>query len=486
MNERRRLFDRDFNEKWEEISNSVDNSDIYVYNNEMDFLPVIDFEKDKEIKRKYILRFLVIPVIYKNKKGIITCSPFNRVPSFISKEFSDFIIIAKKSVCEKITFKYLASKNKLKREEKETPLTFISKMLVKMEKLKASDLTLSWTSEKVIAKYTVGDQNLKNENDFLDLDFSEKIRVALVNLAHERPSNDLIDGKIITMLLGEEKEYRLSVIKTVVGYAIVLRSYQKFNKELKVKDLGYTDTAFSILNEIISDNSHGLFLICGPTGSGKTTTIYTILQEMYEKEDLKIKTAEDPVEIQIDGIDQCNINRHGLLEHQITYTKILSKYMRQKPDVIMIGEIRDSEVAKSCVESALTGHLTISTLHTADVESTISRLVNSLNIAYDEIEDSVVGILNQKLVKKLCDCKEIDSENNGFKAHKDGCSKCLKMGTPGYFGDILASEIVKMKLGIKNYKPENYEKFYSYKDCAKDLFDSGSIDKRTKTYIEKL
>ncbi len=484
MKERRSISDRDFEGKWSNLASIVGRENIYIHSSDMIFEVIRDFEKDPTIKKKYIIQFLVIPVIYNGKKGVITFDPFARVPLFLMKEYSSFIILADKKYCSNLALNSFSSSNKLEISKGESPLNFIIKMITKMEQLRASDLTLSWTSSNVILKYTVSNKNLYEENDYIDVEFSEKIRVALVNLSHERPSEGFIDGKLNIQILGKKKEYRLSVVQTVVGYSIVLRSYQKFNKEMKISDLGYTQKAYSILEEIIYQNSHGLFLICGPTGSGKTTTIYTILQELYMKKDLKIKTAEDPVEIQIDGIDQCNINTHGSEEYKITYQKILSKYMRQKPDAIMIGEIRDKTVAKACVEASLTGHLTVSTLHTSNVESTFSRLINSLDISYDQIEDSLIGILNQKLVKKLCDCKI--KKGDGYIANPNGCDKCKRTGNIGYDGEVLASEIVKLKIGIESYKSENYEKFYTFSECADDLYNSGTIDKTTKTYIENL
>jgi len=484
MKERRKHFERELGTDWDNLNKYVKKIDIYkgLENYEV----INNFNEMSEIKKKYILQFSITPIKNKktNESGVICQDPFMRVPSFIYNEFSNFVLIASKDQCAEISIQNFSNKGKLIPEEKETPSSFINRMIVKMERLHASDLSISWNSKNAVIKYSIGKRNLKEEEDIISHEFAEKVRVSLVNLAYERPSEKMIDGKFSIRISGELKEYRLSSIETIAGNSISIRSYQKFDKNLLITDLGFTDRALKILSEIITDNKHGLFLVCGPTGSGKTTTLYTILQQLYNEKYLNIKTAEDPVEIQIDGIDQCSVNEHGLEEHKVTYTKLISKFMRQNPDLIMIGEIRDSNVANAAINAALTGHFTFSTLHTGNVESTFSRLINALNVGVDKIEDSMVGILNQKLVKKLCTCKK---ETNGvFIANNIGCEKCNHYGTPGYYGEVVATEIVSLKRTIENYKKENYKDFYSFKDCAEDLYKNGIIDKETKTMVSNL
>jgi len=475
---RRRDNIRQDNEIWIKLSDRV-NIDKVSHIDNINIEDIEDFSKFTDSKYNYFIQYSVLPL--KNNTYVLD-SIYTRVPKFIL-ETNPNIYIWEKDKINKLLETKIKENSKLTFSKDTKSLEAIKKILSKMESLSASDLTISWRRDKVVISYAIFGRNVKEKEDFIDIEFAEKLRMSLINISYENPSSKLVDGKFSIYIFNEIKEFRLSVVKTIAGYSIVIRSYQKFKSDMTLKNLNYMEKPRSIISNIIEDNSYGIFLVTGPTGSGKTTTIYTILNEQFKKNNFKIKTAEDPVEIEIDGIDQCQINEKGDKENHITYTNLLRSFMRQRPDIIAIGEIRDSEVAKVTIEAALTGHKVISTLHTNNIGATITRLTENLNISLDRIEDSLSGILSQRLVDKLCSCK-IKSNEGGFIANESGCEICNKNSLPGYNGQIPAVEVASLKKDTKNYLQENFLEYYSYVDSAEDLFKCGFIDKKTKLLIE--
>lgn len=430
----------------------------------------------------FFMQFGVIPAHKDGKNGIIINSAHKRVPENIVKDYLSFVYVLGLDDCVSLSISTFASKTTsllFNRDVKS--IDAVKEILSKMELLKASDLTMSWRRDHVSLSYTINGRSSAENEDSVSIEIAEKLRISIINMAYESQSEKIIDGKFSIHILGELKEYRISSIETVAGYSIVIRSYQKFDIDSTLYDLGYMDKPMSIIENILK-NTYGIFLITGPTGSGKTTTIYTIISNAFRDFNLKIKTAEDPVEKELYGIDQCQINRKGEDKHQITYSNLLASFMRQRPDIIVIGEIRDEHVAMATVEAALTGHNVISTLHTNNVKSTITRLTNHLGVTIDRIEDSFSGILSQRLVDKLCDCKIKDGE--GYKANEDGCEKCNSGSRKGFLGQIPAVEIASIGKFENNFLQENFLEYYSYADSAKDLFIGGFIDSKTKKILE--
>lgn len=477
------------NEDWFSISDKI-NPNTFIIKKTLEELEheITVFNPDKlsQEELNYFVQFAVVPVTQNKETGVILNDPYKRVPEFVINKFSNKIFIAPKDICVKLIDKHFAKKTKNLHFTNETKsIEAIKSILQKMETLKSSDVTMSWRRNSCSVSYAVSGKNIKEFEDSIELELADKIRISLINMSYENQSEKLIDGKFSIHIQGDLKEYRLSVIETVAGYAIVIRSYQKFNEDMSLDTLGYLDKPKEIIRNIIEKNPYGVFLVTGPTGSGKTTTIYTIINQAYKEHNLKIKTAEDPVEIEIFGIDQCQINKKGEEKHQVTYVNLLSSFMRQRPDIIVIGEIRDREVAMSAVEAALTGHVVITTLHTNNVSSTFTRLTNNLGITADRIEDGFSGVLSQRLVEKLCDCKVSDGEG-GFKANENGCDKCQNSPTLGFLGQIPAVEVARLEKAELNYLQENFIEYYSYADSGKELYELGFIDKKTKGMLEIL
>ncbi len=210
----------------------------------------------------------------------------------------------------------------------------------------------------------------------------------------------------------------------------------------------------------ILKNPHGILLVTGPTGSGKSTTLYTALSEL-NTEDVNIITVEDPVEANIDGINQVQVNPKA----NLTFASALRSILRQDPDIIMIGEIRDQETAGIAVQASITGHLVVSTLHTNSSASTITRLAD-MGVEPYLIADSVVGVIAQRLVRRLCpNCKkphiitEEEAEILGVKTKEQmqiyepcGCPQCDNMG---YKGRIGVYEIMEMTQDLKTIISKN-------------------------------
>lgn len=207
------------------------------------------------------------------------------------------------------------------------------------------------------------------------------------------------DGRVEINMDGKDIDMRLSILPTVDGEKIVIRLLGRSTSLISKKNLGFTQENLEVFDQLIK-NPHGIILICGPTGSGKTTTLYTALAEL-NKPKTNIVTVEDPVEYHLEGVNQVQVNTKAGL----TFASGLRSILRQDPDIILIGEIRDAETAQIAVRSAITGHLVFSTIHTNDAVSAVARLVD-MGIEPYLLASSMVGVIAQRLVKRICNnCK---------------------------------------------------------------------------------
>ena len=260
------------------------------------------------------------------------------------------------------------------------------------------------------------------------------------------------DGRIMVKAGGKEIDIRVSTLPTYFGERVVLRLLMKESILYSTKELGLLPEDYRKFMKLIG-SPHGIILVTGPTGSGKTTTLYAALSEI-NREEINVITVEDPVEYQLDGISQVQVKP----EIGLTFANALRSILRQDPDVIMVGEIRDTETAEIAIQSALTGHLVFSTLHTNDAPSSITRLTD-MGIEPFLVASSVIGVVAQRLVRKVCPyCKELytptDEEKrelgltefNGKFARGRGCEHCL--GT-GYLGRTAIYEILTVDKEVK-------------------------------------
>lgn len=250
------------------------------------------------------------------------------------------------------------------------------------------------------------------------------------------------DGRITIMVDRKEFDVRVSILPTVFGEKTVMRLTSKDGLTKPKSGLGFDEEQLKVFDGILS-NPHGIILVTGPTGSGKSTTLYTSLSEL-NKEDVNIITVEDPVEANINGINQVQVN----VKAEMTFAAALRSILRQDPDIIMIGEIRDGETVNIAVQAAITGHLVVSTLHTNSAASTITRLVD-MGIEDYIVGDAVVGVIAQRLVRRLCtNCKQPryveDEERQLLGVPEDeedvivyepvGCPLCNDTGYSGRIG----------------------------------------------------
>ena len=264
------------------------------------------------------------------------------------------------------------------------------------------------------------------------------------------------DGRIKLKMTGGEMDIRVSILPTLFGEKVVMRLLDKSNLQLDMSKLGFDPQNLKDFQDAIH-KPYGMILITGPTGSGKSTTLYSALSDL-NKPDVNISTAEDPVEYNLMGINQVQVRE----QIGLNFAAALRSFLRQDPDIIMVGEIRDLETAQIAIKAALTGHLVLSTLHTNDCAATVDRLIN-MRVETVLLTSSINLIVAQRLVRKICDkCKEpvetvpevllnlgVDSADvsAGFPTcHGKGCNHC---GGTGYRGRLAVYEVMVMHEALK-------------------------------------
>ena len=294
------------------------------------------------------------------------------------------------------------------------------------------------------------------------------------------------DGRINLKFRGREIDLRVSVLPGIFGEKVVLRILDKERSLIPLEQLGFSEESLEIFRTLINQ-PYGMILITGPTGSGKSTTLYAILR-ILNSPDVNILTVEDPVEYQLDGITQVQVNP----KINLTFANALRSFLRQDPDIILVGEIRDKETAQIAMEAALTGHLVFSTLHTNDSFSAPTRLID-MGIEPYLIASSLIGVTAQRLVRKICaDCKEeykpsefllkqVGIENyDGVFYRGKGCIAC---NNSGYKGRIAVQEILKIDDSIRemvlNRNPSTNIKEHAIKNGSISLLQD-AIDKAKK------
>ncbi|WP_252229390.1 type II/IV secretion system protein [Clostridium sp. ZBS15] len=314
--------------------------------------------------------------------------------------------------------------------------------------MNASDIHIEPFENEIRIRYRIDGQlqtvNVLNIDSLGPLITRIKILAGL-NIAEKRIPQD---GRIMANIGENDVDLRVSILPVVHGEKVVIRILNTSNYNVSKDKLGINEKNLNKIDKIIS-NPYGIVLVTGPTGSGKSTTLYSILSELNST-NVNIVTVEDPVEYTLPGINQVNVNtRAGL-----TFASGLRSILRQDPDIVMIGEIRDNETAEIAIKAAITGHLVLSTLHTNDAPSSIVRLID-MGIKPYLVSTSLVGILAQRLVRKICDkCKvsyeasKYEKEILGVKSGEkltlykgEGCGYC---NNTGYSGRTGVYEIMEM------------------------------------------
>jgi len=317
---------------------------------------------------------------------------------------------------------------------------------------RASDIHIEPFEKNVRVRYRI-DGDLQQRAEFPIEAYSAicaRLKIlAGLNIAERRIPQD---GRINMSIGGKEFDFRVSTLPTVFGEKFVIRILDKTSFQFTRADLGFTDEENVVVDKMLS-KPHGIILLTGPTGCGKSTTLYSFLKEVNDSA-VNIVTVEDPVEFTMQGINQVHVNTKA----NMTFAAALRSILRQDPDIIMIGEIRDEETAEIAVRSAITGHLVFSTLHTNDAPGAIVRL-GDMGVQNYLVADALVGVIAQRLVKRLCPaCKkksrttakemEILGINEPVSiARPQGCQFC---NNTGYKGRIAVHELMYMNESMKS------------------------------------
>jgi type IV pilus assembly protein PilB len=322
-------------------------------------------------------------------------------------------------------------------------IRFVNLVLAQAIRDKASDIHFEPFEHEFKIRYRIDGAlyEMSPPPKHLALPITSRVKVlANLNIAERRIPQD---GRIKLTLGGRPVDLRVSTLPTQFGESVVLRVLDQSAVQLDISQLGMPEDVFEGINEIVR-RPNGIFIVTGPTGSGKTTTLYSALR-VVNSPDVKLLTAEDPVEYEIEGIMQVPIN-HGV---GLTFAHALRSFLRQDPDIIMVGEIRDLETAQIAIQASLTGHLVLSTLHTNDASGAVTRLVD-MGVEPFLIASSLEAVLAQRLVRRICkDCRTayeppgtllqqlgidpVDIGNREFFYGK-GCPSCNNSGYKGRMG----------------------------------------------------
>lgn len=316
--------------------------------------------------------------------------------------------------------------------------------------MRASDIHIEPFAREVRIRYRIdGQLQTINTLDVGTLQaLTTRIKIlASLNIAEKRIPQD---GRIIMKIGKDDIDFRVSILPVVFGEKVVIRILKRANVQYDKSALGLSEEGINKLMRIVS-NPHGIVLVTGPTGSGKSTTLYTILNELND-DDTNIITIEDPVEFMLRGINQVNVNpKSGL-----TFSSGLRSILRQDPDIVMIGEIRDEETAQIAVRAAITGHLVLSTLHTNDASSAITRLID-MGIEPYLLASAITGVVAQRLVRKICPHCRVNYEATDYEklllnvskheslvlSYGEGCGNCNNTGYVGRIGVYELMEVTK-------------------------------------------
>jgi type IV pilus assembly protein PilB len=322
-------------------------------------------------------------------------------------------------------------------------------------KLRASDIHIEPFEDRVRIRYRIDGALVERDSPPRRLlgPLVSRIKVmGGIDIAEKRRPQD---GRVKTRIGGKEFDLRVSILPTNHGQAIVMRILDRDNIKIGIRNLGFSEENYKRFQTIIR-RPNGIFLVTGPTGSGKTTTLYSALGEM-NRPDRKIITAEDPIEYTLPGINQCEV-RHKI---GLNFSRIIRAMLRQAPNIILVGEIRDTETADMAIQASLTGHLVFSTLHTNDAPGAVTRLID-MGVQPFLVASSIMAVLAQRLVRVVCpkckypyepDPSEIaefmltETQLETAQAHRGkGCNHCQHTG---YRGRKACHELMVMNSTIR-------------------------------------
>ena len=320
----------------------------------------------------------------------------------------------------------------------------VKSMIEQAARQRASDIHIEPMEDKVRVRYRIDGVLYEKSTYHINLLSAIITRVKIIGNMDISEKRRPQDGRITMMIDRKEYDIRASILPTVYGEKCVMRLAQKKALTRDKKSLGFTEQQLQLFDDMLN-HPNGIILVTGPTGSGKTTTLYAALGELA-KPNVNVITVEDPVEKNIEGINQCQVNAKA----GMTFAAALRSILRQDPDIVIVGEMRDQETAEIAIRAAITGHMVLSTLHTNDAASTITRLVD-MGVAPYMVATSLIGIVAQRLCKVVCnECKtprmSTPEENELLGITEsatiyDACG-CPKCNNTGYTGRTAIHEIL--------------------------------------------
>ena len=371
-------------------------------------------------------------------------------------------------------------------EEGDAPVIRLMHLIIQEAvTLRASDIHIEPFADRVRIRYRIDGVLMERDNAprrLLGAMISRIKIMGFIDIAEKRRPQD---GRIKILVAGKDIDMRVSIIPTSHGQSVVMRILDRDNIKVGLPDLGFGEEDFARFRQMIK-RPNGILLVTGPTGSGKTTTLYAALNEL-NRPDVKIITAEDPVEYYLPGVNQCEVKA----KIGMTFARIIRAMLRQNPNILLVGEIRDLETAETAIQASLTGHLVFSTLHTNDAPSAITRLVD-IGIQPFLVASSVLAIMAQRLVRKVCPkCKvryeppahvlaglglrpELAKKANFMKGK--GCNHCNKKGYRGRMGiyELMTMTQQVREMAFKGESTLNVRKM-ARKQGMRTLFEDGMV-----------
>ncbi|MDP5149823.1 GspE/PulE family protein [Rheinheimera baltica] len=374
-------------------------------------------------------------------------------------------LLAEKQVDQNQLFESTSELERLRELAYGAPtVNLVNTMIVKGIKLRASDMHLEPFNGRYRVRYRIDGILLEGDLVPLDLQLAVVSRIKILSgmdIAERRKPQD---GKIETSVAGKELDIRVSSLPLGEGESLVMRFLLKESINFELEAVGYEPDLIALIEKDLQKTA-GVILMTGPTGSGKTTSLYSFLAKLNTPS-VKIVTLEDPIEYQLSGVNQVQVNA----EIGFDFAKGLRSIVRQDPDIIMVGEIRDQETARIAMQSSLTGHLVFSTVHTNDAPTTFTRLLD-LGVEEFLLNSSVISVMAQRLVRKLClHCKQVDPNSNAILSQPEfiaqmpmlakkpeicvakGCEHC---GGSGYLGRVAILEYLPNTAEIQSFTKDH-------------------------------
>ena len=463
---------------------------------------VIDARAPKTIAETIARRYCAIPVSYNGTKLVVAMAdPFDFIARddirLASECDLEIVMSAKTDILKMIDMHYDSSETvaetfkemsefSVSEEHEETVeseevanspvVRLVNSIISRAVKTRASDIHIEPSERALRVRYRL-DGDLKEVMSPPKASHAAIVaRIKILGGMDISEKRIPQDGRIETEVDGRQVDLRISILPTVYGEKIVIRLLDRSSILVSKEKIGFTPHNVALFDRIMKA-PEGIILLTGPTGSGKTTTLYAALKEI-NKPNVNIITTEDPVEYRLDGVNQVQINEKA----GMTFAASLRSILRQDPDVVMVGEIRDSETAQIAMRAAITGHVVLSTLHTNDTVSTISRLVD-MGIEPFMVASALVGIVAQRLVKRICtmcrekaDYSEEELASMGLQGatiyRGKGCNNC---GNTGYAGRIAIHEVLVLEKDIKNMV---------IRGVSSDVIKDAAVQKGMKTLNE--